>query len=923
MNEHKELYQQDRFIEKMIDNGYQLFDPKNYQDILNNFKKKLEELNQFKLSNNEFETFYNLINQGTVFERTKKLLREHDITLDNGELKVLRLINKEKWCENNFQIAKEVKLEKIGMDGKTCRLDSVIFINGLPLTIIEFKQSEVGNRQALTQIVDYQKDGKFHDLFLYNQIFVVSSFATSRYFVNNNKIDPKFVFPWTDYENKEISQMITGNNTFYDTFLSRCFLAEMIVRYIVQKDSKKLNIILRPYQVYATKRILEKVKYNDGDGYIFHTTGSGKTITSFKTCQLLSSFKQIDKIIYLVDRKDLDTQTKDEYEELEKNSYDHAQSSFHLKKHLLSTSVKPIIATVQKMVHTINNLSDQQKEDLLNKRIVIINDECHRSQGDATVSALREIFNPNKNTQYFGFTGTPIFEENQKEGDIHYKTTEKVFGQELHRYSITNAVKDGNVLQFNIDYLNNLHNPDSTTNHPDRIKKISEFIINKLNDYTNDLRFNAIFATQSKSDLKLYYKALKEYNSTLKEEDKIKFTSIFSTNPQDTEEYADSSQEDQFVTDVINDFNHNFNTSESTSDINSFKGRVYDYVREKKLDLVIVVNMLLTGFDSPMTKALFVDKNLKYHTLLQAYSRVNRIAEHKEYGNIITFVDQKEDRDKALKLFSAGGTHTDFEIKNYDELIDDFNQQLNKVNTVVPNVDALIDHLEGGNLDQIYNSLELIKELQKQYSFLKYHPNFIEDDLGINKKDLNDLKDAYRETKRKLNGQSKSKEQDNEENEQKEFDFELNLFEETNINLEYLLKLIPNKINVDEKDKIIERIEASDYPQEIRISAIQFVNDKNKEDYQSVVQYLKQDFEKKKNNDLIKMIEPLSIMHTDAFIEMTKKQEDGSMSESNKNDYQKVIDKKLNYGEQTKVIGEIYFQVAETIEKYDFEKYDK
>lgn len=921
MNEHKERPRQQEFINKMVSNGYELFVPNSYDDIKSNLKKQLEDINELTFSDNEFSKIYDLINQGTIFDRSFRLLRELDISLDSGETKVIRLLNKKSWCQNNFQIAQEVETNKKGTDGKTARFDSVIFINGLPLVIMEFKQSSVGKDRGIEQIMDYQKDGKMHDLFLYCQIFIASSFSTTRYFANNNKINKEFIFKWTDKDNNEISNLIDGDKTIYNTLLGRCFIAEMIVRYMIRKENDKVNIILRPYQVYATKKILEKVDENNGNGYVFHTTGSGKTITSFKTCKLLTEYENIDKVIFLVDRKDLDAQTKSAYDDFEKGCYDNARNTNQLKKNILSNSSNIVVGTIQKMIRAIDKMHDDEKNIILNKRLVIIIDECHRSQSDTTTNTLRKVFTK-KNAQYFGFTGTPIFEENSKTGPTHYKTTESVFGDELHRYSITNAVADNNVLQFNISQPKEIKTEKVDFLDLKRIKNISKYIIDNYDSYTDKRNFNTIFATASKEQLKLYYNALKEYNKTQDTIKQIKFTCIFSTNPDDTEEFVDNTPgENEFVSEVIEDYNNAFTTNINEKDIEMFKNKVYEATRSKELDLVLVVNMLLTGFDSPLTKTLFVDKNLKYHTLLQAYSRVNRKSKGKGYGNVVTFIEQKEDRDEALKLFSAGGTHTDFEIESYENLINNFNTHVELTQTICPDGDTLRqqlnDAMQSGNTEDLKESIEAIKTLQRQYSFIKMHPDFKEEDINISKKELNDLKDVYKEVYKSINGAKGTT--DEEKPEMIQMDFEIGLFDEDRVNVEYLLSLTQGNLNKNvDINKIKEDIQSYDIPLEIREALIQAVDVYDISPNEDIGIYVQKELEKNKYSQYYDYANKNEIKDIEKFIELAMEQEKGNISYSQSDEYYKIKD--LSFSKRRKFANETYKFVEETSEAYNIDK---
>ncbi|WOO87195.1 HsdR family type I site-specific deoxyribonuclease [Mollicutes bacterium LVI A0039] len=869
--EHRERVRQQQFIDKMVANGYELFEPKSYEDIVTNFRIKLGQINGIEFTDNEFEQILNLYDQGTVFDRSFRLLRKNDIRLDNGEPYAIKLMESTKWCENYFQIAQEVVTNENGSDGKKARFDSVIFINGLPLVIMEFKQSIVGKNKGIEQIIDYQKSGKMHGLFLYCQLFVASSFSTTRYFANNNQISKEFIFPWTDENNQEISSLIDGDKCVYNTLLSRCFIAEMIVRYMIRKENDKVNVVLRPYQVYAVKNILRKVKENSGNGYIFHTTGSGKTITSFKTCKLLTESPEVDKVIFLVDRKDLDAQTKSEYDEFENGCYDDAKNAKQLRKNLLSNSNKIIVGTVQKMIDVIKGLNDEQKHQLLSKRVVIIIDECHRSQSDVTTNLLRSVFE--NNAQYFGFTGTPIFDDNARVDNLIYKTTKSIFDEELHRYSITDAVRDKNVLQFNISQPKIIENVNQLD--VNRIHSISEHVLGNFDNYTDNRMFNTIFATQSKAQLKLYYAALKELNETLPKHEQIKFTCIFSRNADDVEEYVEKNSEDKFVSEVIEDYNNMLNTNIATNDIEAFKDNVYNEVRNKTIDLVLVVNMLLTGFDSPITKTLFVDKNLRYHTLLQAYSRVNRLYEKKLFGNVVCFVDQKEDRDLALELFSSGGISTDFEIEPYEELVTKFNNYLVYTHSLCKDGEQLREQLKEGNLTVLKESMEAIKKLQKQFSFIKVHPQFNSEDINITLREMNDLKDVYREVHAALTDPTN---ETNDEDAQLVMDFEIGEFIEDHVNLEYLLNLTQDKLYDQPKEQIKEQVRGYDIPLEVRESLLDAIDNYDQSQNKEIIVYLREALERNKQLKYDEYIAKYKVDNPSLFKELAYEQEIGNIS---------------------------------------------
>ncbi len=889
---HKERSRQREFIEEMIGNGYEEFKPISYEDIELNFKKQIElhnieKLNRYgktELSDSEFKRLLDKVDKGSATVRTQKLLQKHEITTDDNETIVIELFSKERWCENRFQIAEEVVNTNIGdrISG-SARFDSIIFINGLPLIIFELKQSAVGKSKGIDQIIEYKKKGQFRNLFNYAQIFIASSFATTRYFANNDKISREFIFNWTDKENNEIEELYGKQNALTKNLLQRCTIAEMIARYIIPGVGGKPNIILRPYQVYAVKEILRKVTENSGNGYIFHTTGSGKTITSFKTCKLISQMPNVDKVIFLVDRQDLDNQTKSAYESFEPGSYDKADNVNQLKANLLSKDNNIVVGTIQKMSILTDTekgkLTEIEREILSNKRTVIVIDECHRSHSGKNTTNIRSIFNAN--TQYFGFTGTPIFDENSNVG-VMYKTTKAIFEEELHRYTITTAVRDENVLRFNVQ-SHQLESGGYSMMDQNRIDAVSKFIIEKYNSYTKHRKFNAILATSSQKQLKMYYESLMAYNATKEESEKLKFTAIFSTEAGD----EDSAVKDtEFVDRVIYDFNVNFNTNLSSSIIAGFKGKVQDYIRNRELDLVLVVDMLLTGFDSPITNTLFIDKPLKYHNLLQAYSRVNRLEEDKSFGQIAAFIDQRDDREDAFRLFAGGGTSHDFEVEEYSRVVERLNDKINLMRKEVETVEEFIQVINDKNL--IIPAMEAVKSVMKDFEYARSHPEFDNGDILISRTEINDYKDVYREHAKKLQDLPVKDTGAESEIPLEQMDFELHLFEEVNIDYNYLLQFLgENSNDIELCIKKINEQEISVTKKELITEAVIEHSDNIKI---PIIDIIDQKREAAKQEKYMKYIKENKIIDAaKKFLKIVDKQRNGKLLESNASEYTAVI----------------------------------
>ncbi len=895
INSHLERSRQREFIDEMVGNGFEEFSPRNYEDILSNFKKQLEKHNQkslerhgkTELSYSEFKRFLDSIDKGSTTVRTAKLFQKHEVTSDDNKTIILELFSKDKWCENIFQISEEVVNTKDGGSKEgSSRFDSVIFINGLPLVIFELKQSNVGTEKGIDQIIRYKKTGQFVGLFNYAQIFFASSFSNTRYFANNQQINRNFIFNWTDKENNKLDELYGSKTALTKSLLQRCTIAEMIARYIIPGVGGKPNVILRPYQVYAVKEILRKVTENSGNGYIFHTTGSGKTITSFKTCKLISEMSNVDKVIFLVDRQDLDNQTKKAYENFEPGCYDSADNVNELKKNLLSKNNNIVVGTIQKMSILTDTekgkLSDDERELLSSKRTVIVIDECHRSQSGQNTTNIRSVFN--KNSQYFGFTGTPIYEENANV-DAMYSTTQAVFGEELHRYTITTAVRDENVLKFNVQA-----HIDSTKEYNaldvNRIEEVSKFVIEKYNNYTNNRKFNAIFATTSQKQLKMYYEALSEYNETLPESKQIKFTAIFSTDNGD----EDSATKDtEFVDKVIADFNTNFNTNLSASVIQGFKGKVQDYIRNRELDLVLVVDMLLTGFDSPITNTLFIDKPLKYHNLLQSYSRVNRLEHEKPYGQISTFIDQAIDRKDAFRLFAGGGTSLDFEVEAYEKVVERLNDKITIMRKEVPTLNDFTNVLN--DKYAIQPAMEAVKAVIKDFEYVRSHPEFNEEDLEITRVEANDYKNVYREHAKVLKELKPADENTPEDQIVPiQMDFELHLFEEVNIDYNYLLQFMSENINdIELCEKKIDEQEMSN---EKKVILKKSLNAFDENSGLEIVDYVDMEVELAKTERYVDYMADNNILdQTDTFMSIVKKQSEGKLLESNSGEYVDVLKK--------------------------------
>ena len=616
-------------IKTLMEMNYEYISIKEEENLYANFKKQLEKHNKKELSlhkrkhltNKEFEKICIYLEGGTRFEKAKKLRDLYPLETEDGERIWIEFLNKNKWCQNEFQVSNQITVE----GRKKCRYDVTILINGLPLVQIELKKRGVELKEAYNQIQRYHKTS-FHGLFDYIQLFIISNGVNTRYFANNPNGGYKFTFNWTDAENIPFNDL----SKFAYFFFDQCNLGKMISKYIVLHEGDKCLMVLRPYQVYAVERILERVKNSNKNGYIWHTTGAGKTLTSFKAAQLVSELDGIDKVMFVVDRHDLDTQTQSEYEAFEPGAVDGTDNTYELIKRLSGNS-KIIITTIQKLNCAITkDYYNKQLQEVRHQKVIMIFDECHRSHfGDCHKNIIKFF----SNLQIFGFTGTPIFVENAKQEH----TTKEVFSDCLHRYLIKDAISDENVLGFLVEYYKGKDNSNIDYMNEARMKEIAKFILANFNKSTIEGEFNALFAIQSVPMLLRYYKIFKELNP------KIKIGAVFTYTANSSQDDEQTGMNQGYVNDkviadelqaIMKDYNNTFGTSFTTDNFSAYYDNINLRMKKKKkdmkpLDLLLVVGMFLTGFDAKKLNTLYVDKNLEYHGLLQAFSRTNRVLNEK------------------------------------------------------------------------------------------------------------------------------------------------------------------------------------------------------------------------------------------------------------------------------------------------------
>jgi type I restriction enzyme R subunit len=674
-----------------------------------NFREKFEALNRVHLTDAEFARLLDEIVTPDVFIASKTLRSINSFTRDDGTPLNYTLVNIKDWCKNTFEVVNQLR---INTDNSHHRYDVILLINGVPCVQIELKTLGISPRRAMEQIVEYKHDpgnGYTKTLLCFMQLFIVSNRDRTYYFANNNarhfafNADERFL-PVYEYAD-EANQKITRLDAFADAFLKKCDLGRTISRYMVLIASEQKLMIMRPYQVYAVKHMVTCIDDDNGNGYIWHTTGSGKTLTSFKAATLLKENEHIHKCVFVVDRKDLDRQTREEFNRFQEGCVEENTNTAALVRRLLSEDYadKVIVTTIQKLGLALDENSKRNKQRskngqatfkeqlaaLKDKRIVFIFDECHRSQFGENHKAIKEFF---PKAQLFGFTGTPIFEANasfQKIEDTQasMRTTEDLFQKQLHAYTITHAIDDGNVLRFHIDYFKPKEEKDKKLPKPGEAiakRAVIEAILTKHDTSTAHRRFNAILATSSINDAIEYHGLFKTMQADKQAADPefkpLNIACVFSPPAEGDpdvkqiqedlpQEQADNEEDPEgkkaALKAIMADYNARYGTNHRISDFDLYYQDVQkrikdqqwpnsDFPAAQKIDITIVVDMLLTGFDSKFLKTLYVDKNLKHHGLIQAFSRTNRVLNGtKPYGNILDFRQQQDAVDAAIALFSG------------------------------------------------------------------------------------------------------------------------------------------------------------------------------------------------------------------------------------------------------------------------------
>jgi type I restriction enzyme R subunit len=847
------------FIGKLTDLKYTYrSDIRDRKTLELNFRKKFEALNRVNLTDTEFARLRDEIINTDVFAASKLLRQRNDFQREDGTPLNYTLVNIKDWCKNDYEVINQLRMNT---ENSSHRYDVILLINGIPVVQVELKNLEISPRRAMQQIVDYKNDpgnGYTNSLLCFVQLFIVSNRTNTYYFSNNRNqhfsfnADEQFlpVYQWAGEDNKKITHL----DDFSEKFLAKCKLGEMISKYMVLVESEQKLMVMRPYQIYAVEAIVKCIEQNRGNGYIWHTTGSGKTLTSFKASTLLKDNHDIEKCLFVVDRKDLDKQTRDEFNKFQEGCVEENTNTETLVRRMLSEDYadKVIVTTIQKLGVALDPEHEKNYKERLkplsSKRLIFIFDECHRSQFGDNHKAIKKFF---PNAQLFGFTGTPIFEENaiytridgQEES---YQTTQDIFQKQLHRYTITHAIEDKNVLRFHIDYFKS-EGKAETGGWVYQVG-VANAILNKHDAATNSRRFNGLLATASIDDAISFNNLFKQLQAERIAEDEnytpLNIACVFSPPPKALAEEGSSTnknvadirqmQEDlqQEKKDnennpehkklelklIIKDYNERYNTNHSIGEFDLYyqdvqqriKDQKYsnsDYPHQNKIDLTIVVDMLLTGFDSKYLNTLYVDKNLKYHGLIQAFSRTNRTLHStgsdvtiKPYGNILDFRSQQNAVDEAIALFSGEDSGKAKEIW----LVDPAPVVLAQYEKAVAALDKFMQSCGLENKPEDVNNLKgdadragfinRFKEVQRLKTQLDQYTDIdeltkIKMETLLPEEQLRSFKAAYLDTAKQLKSKQ-AKEGENAPSNVQQLDFEFVLFASALVDYDYIMALI-------------------------------------------------------------------------------------------------------------------------------------
>lgn len=807
------------FIDELVKLNYEHVQIHSEQELIENFKIQFKKFNNIDFTEEELEEIYQRLNKnGSVFDKAKFLRTMDTVQNEDKTISEFTFIDQKDWSKNIFQVTNQIKMEGAKY---TNRYDVTILINGLPLVQIELKNSTVQVEEAFNQIQRYKEDSMTGNLFDYVQLFIMSNENKTMYTANNRRISKQFAFEWKDFDNNTIGNL----QEFTHLMLEQSMLIKYISNFIVLSkplDEPGKLLAMRPYQVHAVNSIVQKFDNKGKKGYIWHTTGSGKTLTSYKVCELLSSRSEVDKVLFIVDRQDLDKQTTSEYQAFQKEGDEpivQLERTKDLIKAMNNSTDKIIVTTIHKLEKAIkgNRLKT-------NKNCVLIFDECHRSQFGDMHYNIDAFFNePYK----FGFTGTPILKENRKADGQEFNTTEDVFGAHLHTYLINDAIEDKNVLGFAIDYksvFNKKQNSsieDEEVGSIDRkevfhsgkyIKIVCEDIVNTYNRFTHNREFNAMLATNGIRNAVRYFNMLsgEEVDGyKLDNPVNLKLACVYSYT--DNEGRGDNEFNSRLAMEkIINNYNATYeNANYSLSTFSDYKKNVSKRMKRREVDLLIVSDMFLTGFDAKRLNTMYYDKEQSYHNLIQSLSRTNRIYnQSKDFGNIVCYRAEKMKKrvDDAIRTFSNKNAETNVLKRPYEEVLVDLNGKICELLKRYPTIDDL-NNIKGDEARKEF--IMLMRSINHELSSIGTYRAYRQDDLECTERQLEEYKAYYRDMYnrvRNAHGEQVSILND--------IDFEINLISSVVIDYDYIKLLITDldELSTDEeiefeKEKIIKKFE--------------------------------------------------------------------------------------------------------------------
>ena len=763
-----------------------------------NFRSQLNKFNDDKLhgavlTDKEFNRVMIHLEGKSIFNSSKLFRDKFVLERDDGTSIYIEFFDSKNWRTNIFQVTNQVTMESKYKN----RYDVTILINGLPMVQIELKRRGVDFKEAFNQIERYRMHS-FKGLYKYIQCFVITNGVDTKYYANSNtnmKIKFDFTFFWSDEKNKRITNL----SHFTESFLDRYRINNIIAKYMIIKESEKVLMIMRPYQIYAVEALMKRAVETNNNGYIWHTTGSGKTLTSFKASQLLADQEEVKKVFFLIDRKDLDSQTVEEFNKFEKDCVDTTDTTITLVKQIEDINKRLIVTTIQKLARLLKSEKfTGRMEKYKEEKVVFIIDECHRSQFGEMHTAINKHF---INAQYFGFTGTPRLIENKSQDG---RTTADIFDKCLHHYLIKDAINDGNVLGFSVEYIKTFDgevneydderirniNKEEVFMADERIDMVANNIIANHNNKTANRQFCSMFTVQSISALIKYYDAFKKINHNLK------IAGVYTF--QDNEDLSGKDEHSRDSLErIIADYNKLYpeeNLDYSTDTFQGYSKDLSSRMKRAEIDIVLIVNMFLTGFDSKPLNTLYVDRNLRHHGLVQAFSRTNRIYdETKPYGNVVCYRNLKKDTDEAICLFSQTDSTDVVLMQDYKHYMDLFKEKLQDLYQIAPTVES-IDDIQDEKIKKSF--IEAFRDLTKQLTRLKTFTDFEfdEEKLGMSVQTYEDYKSKYFGI------------YDAVKNSEKvsilvDIDFGIELMQTDKINVSYILNLIRN-IDFDTDDKV-------------------------------------------------------------------------------------------------------------------------